>query len=475
MGRDLYKDFHYIQNEKTGVLFHNKSLNYYRVFDENIKKYFKSYFIDHETRFYKEVESILDTVTNEINNSYLDNYFSQESYNGYILEKLVIIVTNNCNCRCKYCYANGGSYGLDVNNMKRDEAKNIIDYFVKNFRVIYNIQIFGGEPMLNYDVIKVICEYFENLRNNNIIDYMPQFGIVTNGTYLPSEAIDIMKKFRFNITISLDGDKIIHDSLRIKKTGEGTFNYIKTNYIKMIESGINKEKISFECTYTHKHIENNISFVDLFKFFRNEFDCLITHITPVCIEKNNFLSLNKDKEIIKKYIKEAVEYTFDTILKERIINSCAIITEVIQRLIRKIPMQYICPAGVNNLTVTQDGTIYPCFMFIGTDLSVGNINISSDEIMSNTKMFNLKFNAKFLDDSCKTCWAKYICSFCLGSFGDIKNKDRSYGAEIMCIMMKEILENVLLKLAELKASEENWQILHKVLFYQDEQNRKTYS
>ena len=306
MGRDLYKDFHYIQNEKTGVLFHNKSLNYYRVFDESIKKYFNSYFIDHENRFYKEVESILDTVTNEINNSYLDNYFSQESYNGYILEKLVIIVTNNCNCKCKYCYANEGSYGLDVNNMKRDEAKNIID---------------------------------------------------------------IMKKFRFNITISLDGDKIIHDSLRIKKTGGGTFNYIKTNYIKMIESGINKERVSFECTYTHKHIENNISFVDLFKFFRNEFDCLITHITPVCIEKNNFLSLNKDKEIIKKYIKEAVEYTFDTILKEMIINSCAIITEVIQRLIRKIPIQYICPAGVNNLTVTKDGTIYTCFMFIGTDLS----------------------------------------------------------------------------------------------------------
>ncbi|WP_042834814.1 SPASM domain-containing protein [Thermoanaerobacter sp. YS13] len=70
-------------------------------------------------------------------------------------------------------------------------------------------------------------------------------------------------------------------------------------------------------------------------------------------------------------------------LKEKIINSCAIIIEVIQRLIRKIPIQYICPAGVNNLAVTQDGIIYPCFMFIGTDLSVGNINISSDEIMTN--------------------------------------------------------------------------------------------
>jgi uncharacterized protein len=215
--------------------------------------------------------------------------------------------------------------------------------------------------------------------------------------------------------------------------------------------------------------------VDLFKFFKNEFDCLITHITPVCIEENHFLSLNKDKEIIKKYIKEAVEYTFDTMLKEKIINSCAIITEVIQRLIRKIPIQYICPAGLNNLTVTQEGAIYPCFMFIGTDLSVVNINIDRDEIINNIKMFNLKFNDKLLDDLCVACWAKYICFFCLGSFGDVKNKDRSYGAEIMCIMMKEILENVLLKLAEVKTSEKDWRILQKVLFYQDEQNRKIYS
>ncbi|WP_042834813.1 hypothetical protein [Thermoanaerobacter sp. YS13] len=103
----------------------------------------------------------------------------------------VLIVTNNYNYRRKYCYAKGGSYRLKIEDMSIEDAKEIIDYFIRNFDLIHTIQIFGGELMLNYSIINFICKYFNDLKRNNIISYMPRFGMVTNGGHFPEESIRI--------------------------------------------------------------------------------------------------------------------------------------------------------------------------------------------------------------------------------------------------------------------------------------------
>jgi len=389
--------FYYLENDKTAVLFHNESMNFYRVYDEKIKNYLKSFFI--EGKYSRETENILNDLLIEINKEMEIKRKSENKNIGKrILTKLVLMVTNDCNLRCKYCYAKGGSYGLSINYMTITEAKNILDYFTKNFERINVIQIFGGEPLLNYKVIKFICEYFKFLNTSGFINYMPRFAIVTNGTYFSNEIIDLMKDY------------------------------------------------------------------DLFKFFREKFGSYITHITPVCIQSDNSLSLNNFSLIVEEYTKEAVEYTFETMLNEKIVNSSTIITAVIDRLINKTPILYICPAGVETLSVRWDGNIYPCFMFTGSNMYVGNLSSESEEIISNVKSFVLKYNKKDLDSICANCWAKYVCSLCLGSFGeDINNKDKSYGADIMCIMIQTIIKNILLKLAEIKASQEKWQIVQEVI------------
>lgn len=222
--------------------------------------------------------------------------------------------------------------------MTNVEAKKIVDYFTDKFDEIQFLQFFGGEPLLNPSVIKYICEYFDYLKEIHKINYIPKYGITTNGTQITEESAQLMKKYSFIITLSIDGNEIIHDSLRTDKFGNGTFSILKEKYSTLISTGINSNNISFECTYTNKHIQNNISIVDLFKFFKDEFGKDITHITPVCIEETNSLLLNNSKDILNKYIEEAVEYTFNSIINKEVINSTSTIVSILERLIKQIKM-----------------------------------------------------------------------------------------------------------------------------------------
>ena len=465
----MKNSFKYIDDGTTAVLYHNSSMNFYRVYDNNIKNTLRDFFVNNKSS--SEALKILKDTSNDIDNEQNDKEIEQSNLTVENdnkkpkLHKLVLIVTNDCNFRCKYCYAHGGSYGLPVENMTIQEAQNIIDSFIEKYISIDNVQMFGGEPLLNYDVLKFVCEYFKQLNLDKKINYMPDFGIVTNGTCFTQKAIKLMKDFNFSITFSMDGSSIIHNKLRPDRLGNGTFNKVKENYFNLLNGDVFKGAIAFECTYTQEHINNNISIVDLLKFFRKEFNSLIVHITPVAINKSHNLSLYDSRELFRKYIKDAVCYTFDKILNEKIINSIPIIISILERIINKRPIPYICPAGISTLSVTHDGNITPCFIFTGKDVSVGTLNSDINTIVTNLDTFINKHNLKEADSKCSHCWARYICTTCLAGIGeDLENKDKTYGLDIMCDTIQTILETMLIKISELKASENKWNEFKEVIF-----------
>lgn len=459
----MISSFNYIENDTNAVLFNNETLDFYRVFDVNLKNKLKGYF--NNGIYSKEIVDML-------NNIYVKNYndnkkrFKEEMNENQtkILQKLTILTTNNCNLQCKYCYASGGSYNQEIQDLSCEEAKKIVDYFVTKCSNIKLVFFFGGEPLLNYEVIGYVCHYFNKLKSENKINYIPNFAVITNGTILTDEIIDILVKYRFMITISVDGDEIIQNYLRPNKLGNDTFNAIIKNYNELIKKGFIKNRITFECTYTREHVLKNITFINLLKFFHNKFDVDIVHIAPVCIDSDDILSLTNYQDTIAKYIKELVEYTFNTMLNEKIIKSCSFILSILDRIISHTQMPYTCPVRINSLSIAKDGIIRPCFVFSGSKVSVGNLQSTIDDLINRLSELTITYNKKNLYKKCKSCYARNICSSCLTSYGsDLDKPDFYYGANSMCTIMKTLISNMFLKLVEIKSNKEDWKILNEVI------------
>lgn len=152
------------------------------------------------------------------------------------LPAVAIEMTEDCNLRCKYCiysehYENWRS--MTHRKMKFDTARKGLDFiysFLKNRKVReFAIGFYGGEPLLNFAVIKKIIAYSKKL----FAGWKLRFNITTNLTLLDEEKLDFMAANDFLILVSLDGGKESHDSKRVFCSGKGTFDTVYRNLEKM--------------------------------------------------------------------------------------------------------------------------------------------------------------------------------------------------------------------------------------------------
>lgn len=185
----------------------------------------------------------------------------------FVINKLAFVLTSKCNLRRKYCYAKYGLYDYkEEADISKDTLLKGLQYFTDNFKDITRIQFFGGEPSMCEKQIRKTVDFFETMVDAGKRKQMPQFGIVTNGVYMPDSLIDIFAKYNFHVTVSLDGPE---------------------------------------------HIKNKVSLVELVQYFGKEFGCKIPHIVPANIEKENDLNVMNCLEEYLSYVKEIVDYTFD--------------------------------------------------------------------------------------------------------------------------------------------------------------------
>jgi uncharacterized protein len=142
------------------------------------------------------------------------------------LTELVLNISQGCNLGCSYCFADKGKYGTqNTSFMTFENAKRSIDAFISKFGGVASIKLFGGEPLLNFDLIKKICDYLAHLVEENKIQNIPMPVVITNLTILNDEMINYFKKYNFSVTVSLDGPESINDSFR-KLTRPTAYNSI---------------------------------------------------------------------------------------------------------------------------------------------------------------------------------------------------------------------------------------------------------
>lgn len=164
---------------------------------------------------------------------------------------MYLIVTSNCNLACSYCYLSELLEEKPNQNMRIDTARKAIDLFSKNIRrnEVHNPEIifYGGEPLLNLDLIEFALDYASKVLPNC------RFVLNTNGTFVNEKAIQIMKKYNIEVGLSIDGTKAIHDSCRVDKGGKGTFDRAMTGYRKLVKKGIN---VGISCTITPQNVKH---------------------------------------------------------------------------------------------------------------------------------------------------------------------------------------------------------------------------
>jgi uncharacterized protein len=351
------------------------------------------------------------------------------------ISRITLHVANECNLRCKYCYANGGNYNLPESIMTLDTASKFIDFCVTHFDKIKTIVFFGGEPLLNPRVMQFICESFERLHKENKIDYLPEWGIITNGTLLNDDILSFIKQYIKFITVSIDGPKKLNDFNRKFANGKGSYSKI-SDFIKKIKDETDVH-LKYEATYTSFHHQNNWSEADIKSFLKNEFNINGTIAHDVNYQ-NDGSNIEKNKEA-------SFPEGFFSIL-----NSMAY----------KVYKE-MCPIGNNIVAISTDGEIYPCHMNCGKKhLSLGNI--VGDNVFNSQDKYLLPFpylkKISKIDDPCIDCWANPVCGGCVirWFYNDKTNEYNSLPDKSLCEANKKHIENILLLIVRLRKDKAKW-------------------
>lgn len=357
-----------------------------------------------------EVFEAYDQVTQLVEDGTL---FAEDIYKDYIIDfkkrktvvkALCINIAHDCNLCCKYCFAGEGEYKGDRALMPLDVAKKSLDFLVENSGNRRNLEVdfFGGEPLMNWEVVKKTVEYGRELEAK--YDKNFRFTLTTNGVLLNDEIMEFANKEMANVVLSIDGRKEIHDLMRPTPNGKGSYDVILPKFFKLADSRRALGKSYYvRGTYTR----NNLDFSkDVLHMADLGFDQI--SIEPVVAMPEEPYALREEdlpelleqydilaKEMIKRK-KEGRGFNFFHFMIDLEGGPC-----VAKRLSG-------CGSGTEYLSVTPWGDLYPCHQFVGEEgFCIGNVfdGINKQELVDEFKCCNV-----YAKEKCKDCFARFYCS-----------------------------------------------------------------
>lgn len=379
---------------------------------------------------YKEIEELKENELLFTSNESLEELACNMNY-SHSLKALCLHVAHDCNLRCEYCFASKGDYKSGRSLMSEEVALKAVDYLVNNSGDRYNIEIdfFGGEPLLNFDLVKKVVEYgrsIEKIKNKKFY-----FTITTNGVLLNDEKINYINEYMDNVVISIDGRKEIHDSIRYDINKNGTYDRIVPLAQKLVNGRGNK-RYFVRGTFTKRN-------KDFSKDVRRLADLGFKEISvePVVgTGQDMFFDEDDIPEILSEYEKLAVEYLkwLDEGLDFRFYHFNIDLYDG-PCLFKRI---MACGAGVEYFAVSPIGELYPCHQFVGEkDFIAGDIYNGINSVEMGEKFKNTNILTK---QKCKNCWAKLFCSGGCHANAFYSNGDITMPNELACILQKKRIE-----------------------------------
>jgi uncharacterized protein len=340
-----------------------------------------------------------------------EELFTQDDYEPYmtdfskrptVVKALCLHIAHDCNLTCKYCFAEEGEYHGKRELMSYEVGKQALDFLVANSGHRRNLEVdfFGGEPLLNFQVVKDLVAYGRSLERTNGKKF--RFTLTTNGVLLNDDIMAFANEEMDNVVLSIDGRKSVHDAMRPFASGAGSYDVILPKFQQFARSR-GQKKYYVRGTFTRNNLDFSRDVLHLADLGFKQIS-----VEPVVAKETDDYALREEDlpvlfEEYEKLAKEMVrragteeEFNFFHFMIDLEGGPC-----VAKRLSG-------CGSGTEYLAVTPTGDLYPCHQFVGNpDFLMGNVKdgVKNTEICDRFKSCNV-----YAKDKCRQCFARFYCS-----------------------------------------------------------------
>ena len=350
----------------------------------------------------KDIEALIAAKKLYTPDTYADMAGTFKERSGNVIKALCLHVAHTCNLNCSYCFASQGKYHGDRALMSFEVGKRALDFLVENSGTRHNLEVdfFGGEPLMNWDVVKQLVAYARSIEKEHNKTF--RFTLTTNGVLIDDDVIDFANREMSNVVLSLDGRREIHDATRMDYAGRGSYDKIVPLFKRLVESRGGKGYY-MRGTFTHRNPDftNDVFHMADLGFTELSMEPVVAAaddpmaLTPADIEivKDQYEILAKD--MIRRE-KEGKPITFYHYMIDLKAGPC-----VYKRISG-------CGSGTEYMAVTPWGDLYPCHQFVGEEAyKLGDIwnGVTNDALREEFRGCNA-----YTRPDCRDCWAKLYCS-----------------------------------------------------------------
>lgn len=378
----------------------------------------------------------------DIYEPYIKEFKARET----VVKALCLHIAHDCNLACKYCFAEEGEYHGRRALMSFEVGKKALDFLVSHSgnRVNLEVDFFGGEPLMNWQVVKDLVAYGRSLEEPFHKKF--RFTLTTNGVLLNDEIRDFLNKEMANVVLSIDGRKQVHDRMRPHRGGQGSYEEIVPKFQEMAESR-NQTGYYVRGTFTHHNLDFAKDVLHL-----SDLGFKQISVEPVVAEESEDYAIREEdipaimeqydelaKEMIRRK-KKGQAFSFFHFMIDLQGGPC-----VAKRLSG-------CGSGTEYLAVTPWGDLYPCHQFVGDEeFLLGNVDegILKEGIREQFRTCNV-----YEKEKCRECFAKFYCSggCAANSYHFHGNINDAY--DIGCKLQRKRIECAIMMKAALADGEE---------------------
>ena len=319
-----------------------------------------------------------------------------------VVKALCLHVAHVCNLNCSYCFASQGKYHGDRALMSFEVGKQALDFLIANSGSRRNLEVdfFGGEPLMNFDVVKQLVAYARSREAESKKNF--RFTLTTNGMLIDDDVIEFANREMSNVVLSLDGRKEVHDRYRVDYAGHGSWERIVPKFQKLVQARGGKNYY-MRGTFTHanpdflKDIEEmlNLGFTELSMepvvCAPEDPSALTAEDLPIVLEQYEKLA-----QLMLQRHREGKPFTFYHYMIDLKGGPC---------IYKRVSG---CGSGTEYMAVTPWGDLYPCHQFVGEEkFKLGNVwdGVTNTEIQNEFASCNV-----YTRPECADCWAKLYCS-----------------------------------------------------------------
>ena len=319
-----------------------------------------------------------------------------------VVKALCLHIAHTCNLNCSYCFASQGKYHGERAVMSYEVGKRALDFLIENSGTRRNLEVdfFGGEPLLNFDVVKQLVEYARSIEKEKGKNF--RFTLTTNGVLIDDDVIEFANREMSNVVLSLDGRKEIHDRFRVDYLGNGSFDKIVPKFQRLV-SARGGANYYMRGTFTHA----NPDFLEDIKVMLDLGFNELSMEPVVCADGDPAELTAEDIEIVKDQYEKLAELMLERRREGRPFTFYHYMIDL-----KGGPCIYKrisgCGSGTEYMAVTPWGDLYPCHQFVGDEkYRLGSIyeGVTNTEIQDEFASCNV-----YAKEECRDCWAKLYCS-----------------------------------------------------------------